>query len=109
MYNLGVFPGNSDGKESACNAGDLDLITGWGRSLGEGNGNPLQYSCLGNSMDRGAWQAIDHWVTQSQAQLKELKMQHEHQDLNSPRRGPYLSADLSETSLGLSYLCSGLA
>ena len=69
MYNLGVFPGNSDGKESACNAGDLDLITGWGRSLGEGNGNPLQYSCLGNSMDREAWWAIVHGVTKSWTQL----------------------------------------
>ena len=46
--------GGSDGKESTCNAGDLDLIPGSGRYLGEGNGNPLQYSCLGNSMDRRA-------------------------------------------------------
>ena len=45
----------SDDKEFACNAGDLGLITGSGRSHGEGNGNPLQYSCLENSMDRGAW------------------------------------------------------
>ena len=43
------------GKESACNAGDLDLIPGLGRSPGEGNGNTLQYSCLENPMDRGAW------------------------------------------------------
>ena len=49
------FPGGSDGKESACNAGDLDLIPGLGRSPGEGPGNPLQDSCLENSMDRGAW------------------------------------------------------
>ena len=49
------FPGGSDGKESACNTGDVSLIPGSGRSLGEGNDNPLQYSCLGNSMDRGAW------------------------------------------------------
>jgi len=49
------FPGSSDGKDSACNAGDLGLIPGLGRSPGEGNGNPLQYSCLENSMDRGAW------------------------------------------------------
>ena len=46
------------GKKSACNAGDLDLIPGSGRSLGEGNGNPLQYWCLENPMDRGPWQAI---------------------------------------------------
>ena len=50
------------GKESACQAGDVDLIPGSERSLGEGNGNPLQYSCLENSMDRGAWQATVHRV-----------------------------------------------
>ena len=49
------FPGGSVGKESACNAGDLDSIPGSGRSPGEGNGYSLQYSCLGNPMDRGAW------------------------------------------------------
>ena len=49
------FPSVSDGKESACNAGDPGLIPGSGRSPGEGNGYPLQYSCLGNPMDRGAW------------------------------------------------------
>ena len=54
------------GKESACNAGatgDLGLIPGSGRSLGGGHGNPLQYSCLENPMDRGAWWAIVHKVT----------------------------------------------
>ena len=50
--------GGSDGKESACSAGDLGLIPGLGRFPGEGNGNPLQYSCLENLMDRGAW-----WIT----------------------------------------------
>ena len=50
------FPGGSDGEESACNAGNLDSIPGSGRCPGEGNGNPLQYSCLENSMDREAWQ-----------------------------------------------------
>ena len=59
------FPGGSDGKESACNVGDLGSVPGSGRSPGEGNGNPLQYSCLGNPMDRGAWQAIVHGVTES--------------------------------------------
>ena len=49
------FPGGSDGKESACHTGDLGSILGLGRSSGEGNGNPLQYSYLENSMDRGAW------------------------------------------------------
>ena len=56
------FPGDSDGKESACNAGDLDSIPGLGRFPGEGNGNPPQYSCLENSMDRGAWQATVHGI-----------------------------------------------
>ena len=52
------IPGSSDDKESACNVGDQGLIPGLGRFPGEGNGNPLQYSCLENSMDRVAW-----WVT----------------------------------------------
>ena len=59
------FPGGSDGKESASNAGDLGSIPGSGRSPGEGNGNPLQYSCLENPMDRGAWWAIVHGVAKS--------------------------------------------
>ena len=58
------FRGGSDSKESVCNAGDPGLIPGLGRSPGEGNGYPLQYSCLGNPMDRGAWQV--HGVTKSQ-------------------------------------------
>ena len=49
------FPGGSGGKESPCNAGDLSSIYGSGRSRGERNGNLLQYSCLGNPMERGAW------------------------------------------------------
>ena len=56
------FPGGSDGKESACKAGDLGLVAGSGRSPGEGNGNPLQYSCLENPMDRGAWRATVYRV-----------------------------------------------
>ena len=63
------FPGGSDGKESACNIGDPGLIPGLGRSTGEGHGNPLQYSCLGNSRDRGAWQAAVHVVAKSWTQL----------------------------------------
>ena len=59
------LPSGAAIKESACNAGDLDLILGSGRFSGEGNGNALQYSCLGNPMDRGAWQAIVHGVTES--------------------------------------------
>ena len=53
-------------KESACSAGDLGSIPGLGRSSGEGNGNPLQYSCLENPMDRGAWWAMVHGFTKSQ-------------------------------------------
>ena len=60
------FPGGSDGEESACNEGDLGSIPGLGRPPGEGNGNPLQYSCLENSMDGGTWRAIVHGVTKSQ-------------------------------------------
>ena len=56
------FPGGSEGKESACNVGDCSLIPGMGRSPGERNGNLLQYSCLKNLMDRGAWQAAAHRV-----------------------------------------------
>ena len=63
---LESFPGSSDSKESACNTGNLGLIPGSGRFPGEGNGNPLQYSCLGNPMDRGAWWAIVHGVSKSQ-------------------------------------------
>ena len=58
------FPSGSDNKESACNAGDPGSIPGSERSPGEGNGNPLHYSCLENSMDRGAWQATVHGVTE---------------------------------------------
>ena len=61
--------GGSDGKESACSEGDLGSIPGLGRSPGEGNGNPLQCSCLENSMDRGVWWAIVHGVTKSQTRL----------------------------------------
>ena len=59
------FPGGSDSKESACIAGDLGLIPESRRSPGEGNGNPLQYSCLENPMDGEAWQATVHAVTKS--------------------------------------------
>ena len=59
------FPGGSDGKESAYNAGDLGLIPGSGRSPGEGNGYPRQYSRLESSADRGAWQATVHGVTKN--------------------------------------------
>ena len=59
------FPCGSDGKESACNAGDPGSIPGLGRSPGEGNGYPLQYSCLENPMVRGVWRALVHGGTKS--------------------------------------------
>ena len=62
------FPGGSEGKESACNAGDLSSIPGSGKAPGEGNGNPLQYSCLENPMDGGPWRATDHRVAKNQTQ-----------------------------------------
>ena len=66
--------GGSDSKASAYNVGDLGSIPGLGRSPGEGNGNPLQYSCLENPMDRGAWWTTVHGVAKSQTQLKQLSM-----------------------------------
>ena len=66
LMHLMGFPGGSDGKESACNAVDWGLIPRARRSPGEGNGYPLQYSCLENPMDRGAWQATVHRVAKSQ-------------------------------------------
>ena len=66
------FPGGSDDKESACNAGDPGSILDLGRFPGEGNGNPLQYSCLQNPMDRGAWWAIVHGVAKIWMRQKKL-------------------------------------
>ena len=64
-----IFPGGSDDKEYACRAGDPASISGSGRSPGEGNGYPLQCSCLANSIDRGAWPATVHRVAESQLTL----------------------------------------
>ena len=69
------FPGASAGEESACSEGDLGSIPGLGRFPGEGNSYPLQYSCLENSMDRGAWQATVH------AAAKSLNMIEQHSHL----------------------------
>ena len=63
------FPGGSEVRAFACKAGDPGSIPGSGRSPGEGNGNPLQYSCLENPMDRGAWWATVHGVAKSRTQL----------------------------------------
>ena len=73
------FPGGSDGKESACNAGDPGLIPALERSSGEGNSNPLQYFYLENSLDRGAWRATVHGVTKSWTQTTEgITYTHRH-------------------------------
>ena len=66
------FPGGSEVKASACNAGDLGSIPGLGRYPGEGNGNPLQYSCLENPMGGGAWWATVHGVTKSRTRLSDF-------------------------------------
>ena len=70
-----TFPCYSVSKESACNAGNTEetgSIPGSGRSLGEGNGNPLQYSCLENPMERGAWRVTGHGVAKSQIEWSDL-------------------------------------
>ena len=68
------FPCGSAGKESACNGGDLGSVSGLGRSPGEGNGYPLQYPVLENSVDRGPWRATVHGVAKSQAWLRDFHM-----------------------------------
>ena len=68
------LPGGSDGKESACIAGDLGSIPGLGRSPGEGNGKPLQYSCLENPMDGGAWWATVHGVAKIRTRLSDFTL-----------------------------------
>ena len=72
-FQLSYFtPGGSKVKASACNVGDLDSIPGLGRSPGEGNSNPLQYSCLENPMDGGAWWATVHGVVKSRTRLSDF-------------------------------------
>ena len=71
---LEAFLGGLDGKESACNAGDPGSIPGWDRFPGEGNGNPLQYPCLENPIDKGAWWATVPGVAKSQSQLSTLSL-----------------------------------
>ena len=72
LKGLPLLPCGSSGKASACNAGDPGLISGSGRSPGEGNGIPIQYSCLEDSMDRGAWWATVHGVVKSRTRLSDL-------------------------------------
>ena len=74
LYDVKGFPGGSDGKESACKVGDPGSIPGSRRSSRERNGNPLQYSCLENPMDRAAWQATVHGVSKSQTWLSNQRL-----------------------------------
>ena len=71
LWETSGFPGASDGKESACRAGDPGLIPGLGRSPGGGHGYPLQYSCLEHPMDRGTWWATVQGVSKSQTRLSD--------------------------------------
>ena len=82
------FPDGSDDKESTCNAGDPRLITGSGRSPGEGNGTPLQYSCLENPMDRGVWWATVHRVQFSCPVMSDSLRPHEPQHARPPCPSP---------------------
>ena len=77
------FPGGSDSKESACSVGDPGLIPELGRSPGEENGYPLQYSCLEKCLDRGAWRAIVHGIAKSQTWLKQKETKSSHYPLSS--------------------------
>ena len=70
------FPGGSDGKESSCNAEDLGSILGSGRCPGKGNGNPFQYSCLKNSMHRGAWWATVHGGLKESDTTERISLSH---------------------------------
>ena len=72
------FPQWLNGKKFACQAGDVGLIPVSARSPGGGNGNPFQFSCLGNSMDRGAWRATVHGVAKSQNTTEQLNHHHNH-------------------------------
>ena len=81
IFKIGLhpgFPAGSDGKESACNPGDLGSIAGSRRAPGEGNGNSLQYSCLENSMDGGAWWATVHWVAKKSQTRLSVHHTHTH-------------------------------
>ena len=84
-FYLGGFPGGSEVKASACNTGDLGSIPWSGRSPGEGNGNPLQYSCLENPTDRGAWWATIHGVAKSRTQLSDFTFTFLWEDVDCPQ------------------------
>ena len=83
-------PGGSHGKQSACNAGGQSLIPGWGRSPGEGNGYPLQYSCLENPMDRGDWWATVHGLQRVRQDSFLLTVMWQHAWAGSLRENGYM-------------------
>ena len=95
------FPRSSVGKESACNSGDPSSIPGLGRSVGEGNGNPLKYSCLENPMDRGAWQATVHEVTRKDIMYASWKSHKE-------KRGRIVESLFKEIMIGTSLVVQWL-
>ena len=96
-----TVPGSSAGKESTCNAGDLGLNPGLGRCPGEGNGYPLQYSCLKNPMDRGDWRATVHGVAKSQTRLNDWRL------LTYFRQGsPWKAGTLSDIICALKTACN---
>ena len=97
------FPGGSEVKASACNAGDLGSIPGSGRSPGEGNGKPLQYSCPENPMDRGAWWATVHGVEKSWTRLST----HAATQPSSHKKEKVNHLNLGNMSLNQIKSCSG--
>ena len=84
LYIVYGFPGGSEDKASACNAGDPGSIPGLGRSPGEGNGNPLQYSCLENPIERGSWRATVHGVAKNRTRLSNFTHTHTVYTFESP-------------------------
>ena len=108
MYTLLGFPGGSEVKASACSAGDPGLIPGLGRSPGEGNGNPLQYSCLENPTDGGAWQVAVHGVAKSRTRLSDFTSLHFLAQQEVPRSSctfpdPALKSTISPKGPGSSW------
>ena len=85
------FPGGSESKETACNAGDLGLIPGLGRSSGEENGSPLQYSCLKNPIDRGTWWATVHGVAKSWDTTDQLTLSLSHSPCSLEQHNCFLA------------------
>ena len=101
------FPSGSEGKASAYNAGDPGSIPGSGRSPGEGNGNPLQYSCLENSMDGGAWLATVHGVTKSRTRLSNFTFDEKgYFCMGTERNLTETKSSISRSLIGLSVSAS---